>query len=550
MADINLNAKVRQNCRTLAEWEQINPVPLKDELVIVEVPSENGGTSQYLSKIGNGVSKFSQLPWMSALAGDVFDWAKTQNKPTYNYSEITGLDDSSVTLHHMHDANSMHEVDDTDGTKINAFHRSLIPSLNGNRFYGLPANDITIEYSNDAGVTYTEYRQINDDYKNNMYKRNLLGTGSPSKRYFLGNKTSSWTVNDTLRVTITPSDRIFSLDNIALALSIYGTIYVDVEYFKKSDSKWYKVREAVKLTASIDDRYCVVCVYDTSSIGPSLGNNSKVRLTFYFKNNSCYAGVNNITGYGQYYSYQKWTGNKEDVTGYMSATNVPYQVNAFNQSVLFKTPVYCNYSGSASDTTLLNKKQVTNLLTSKQDTLVSGTNIKTINGESLLGSGDITINSSTPVVTSATINTVTFFCYDNELSTQDVSGTNIQLKATKNNNILYVNVQFDFDSTWYNSASFNEGTFKFTIPSSVLSSLITDSTTGKCGGNVVVTQPSSNNIQELFYNKVLTQSTYSSMLYIEGTNTSSIVITRDASFPEDTTESYNINIDYTCILNS
>ena len=32
-------------------------------------------------------------------------------------------------------------------------------------------------------------------------------------------------------------------------------------------------------------------------------------------------------------------------------------------------------------------------LSSKQDTLVSGTNIKTINGESLLGSGDITITS-------------------------------------------------------------------------------------------------------------------------------------------------------------
>ena len=34
---------------------------------------------------------------------------------------------------------------------------------------------------------------------------------------------------------------------------------------------------------------------------------------------------------------------------------------------------------------------ITNMVTGKQDTLVSGTNIKTINGESLLGSGDITI---------------------------------------------------------------------------------------------------------------------------------------------------------------
>lgn len=37
------------------------------------------------------------------------------------------------------------------------------------------------------------------------------------------------------------------------------------------------------------------------------------------------------------------------------------------------------------------KAYVTNALTSKQDTLVSGTNIKTINNESILGSGNITI---------------------------------------------------------------------------------------------------------------------------------------------------------------
>lgn len=35
--------------------------------------------------------------------------------------------------------------------------------------------------------------------------------------------------------------------------------------------------------------------------------------------------------------------------------------------------------------------KVSQLETSKQDKLVSGTNIKTINGQSLLGSGDITI---------------------------------------------------------------------------------------------------------------------------------------------------------------
>jgi hypothetical protein len=41
-----------------------------------------------------------------------------------------------------------------------------------------------------------------------------------------------------------------------------------------------------------------------------------------------------------------------------------------------------------------NTSAISTLQTSKQDTLVSGTNIKTVNGNSLLGSGDITISTS------------------------------------------------------------------------------------------------------------------------------------------------------------
>ena len=43
---------------------------------------------------------------------------------------------------------------------------------------------------------------------------------------------------------------------------------------------------------------------------------------------------------------------------------------------------------------LATKQELTKGLTTKQDTLVSGTNIKTINGESILGSGDITVVKS------------------------------------------------------------------------------------------------------------------------------------------------------------
>jgi hypothetical protein len=43
-------------------------------------------------------------------------------------------------------------------------------------------------------------------------------------------------------------------------------------------------------------------------------------------------------------------------------------------------------------TALNTDKAETSALATKQDTLVSGTNIKTVNGNSLLGSGDLTIS--------------------------------------------------------------------------------------------------------------------------------------------------------------
>lgn len=55
------------------------------------------------------------------------------------------------------------------------------------------------------------------------------------------------------------------------------------------------------------------------------------------------------------------------------------------------------YSKEQTDTILSGKADTSALtqgLAAKQDTLVSGTNIKTINGTSLLGTGDISISGS------------------------------------------------------------------------------------------------------------------------------------------------------------
>lgn len=42
-------------------------------------------------KVGTGDKRFNELPWVQAVAADVFNWAKTSTKPTYTASEIQGL---------------------------------------------------------------------------------------------------------------------------------------------------------------------------------------------------------------------------------------------------------------------------------------------------------------------------------------------------------------------------------------------------------------------------------------------------------------------------
>ncbi len=72
------------------------------------------------------------------------------------------------------------------------------------------------------------------------------------------------------------------------------------------------------------------------------------------------------------------------------------------------TTVYSSDKTVNVATNLVNNA-VTNLDQTKQDTLVSGTNIKTINGQSVLGEGDITVGGSTPtnMVTTDTVQTIT-----------------------------------------------------------------------------------------------------------------------------------------------
>ena len=49
---------------------------------------------QIMFKVGDGVTEFQSLPWASAMAADVADWAKAASKPTYALYELSGIGES------------------------------------------------------------------------------------------------------------------------------------------------------------------------------------------------------------------------------------------------------------------------------------------------------------------------------------------------------------------------------------------------------------------------------------------------------------------------
>ena len=86
MAEKVLKTILKLNKKSEEEFASSNPVLKEGEIVLSTVSSSD--SEVVLIKVGNGTSPYDELPWLSALAADVFDWAKQESKPTYTAAEI------------------------------------------------------------------------------------------------------------------------------------------------------------------------------------------------------------------------------------------------------------------------------------------------------------------------------------------------------------------------------------------------------------------------------------------------------------------------------
>lgn len=102
MAEHILETRIQLRYATYTQWMNSQLILKPGEVAIAVFPYNRAIVSSNIFpdntppavgiKVGDGERYFYQLPWLQAVAADVYNWAKSPDKPTYTASEIQGLD--------------------------------------------------------------------------------------------------------------------------------------------------------------------------------------------------------------------------------------------------------------------------------------------------------------------------------------------------------------------------------------------------------------------------------------------------------------------------
>lgn len=89
------NVRLQLKYDSISNWTKNNPVLMAGEVAVTSVPAAEGDVKQapsVLMKVGDGVTAYNDLKFVSGLAANVHNWALAENKPAYTAAEISGLD--------------------------------------------------------------------------------------------------------------------------------------------------------------------------------------------------------------------------------------------------------------------------------------------------------------------------------------------------------------------------------------------------------------------------------------------------------------------------
>ena len=125
----------------------------------------------------------------------------------------------------------------------------------------------------------------------------------------------------------------------------------------------------------------------------------------------------------------------------VNAAFVSITIDSNGNSDITTESVYADSSLSTTSTNAVQNRVVTAALNKKQDTLVSGENIKTINNQSILGSGNITIEGGNDVIVDSAMSSTSTNPVQNKVVTEALSKTQKAVRVFVNPNELETLIQ-------------------------------------------------------------------------------------------------------------
>lgn len=106
MATKTINTRIKLKYDTFENWNKSTLILKAGEIACATIGTADPANKKLppvMFKVGDGDKTFSQLEWASALAADVYGWAKAATKPTYTANEV-GADSAGSAAGALTDA--------------------------------------------------------------------------------------------------------------------------------------------------------------------------------------------------------------------------------------------------------------------------------------------------------------------------------------------------------------------------------------------------------------------------------------------------------------
>lgn len=91
MATKTINTRIKLKYDTFENWNSSTLILKEGEIACATIGTADPANKKLppvMFKVGDGNKTFSQLEWASALAADVYGWAKQASKPAYTFTEV------------------------------------------------------------------------------------------------------------------------------------------------------------------------------------------------------------------------------------------------------------------------------------------------------------------------------------------------------------------------------------------------------------------------------------------------------------------------------